>query len=89
MTSIIVEKGMSSFKLFYIIMKLVTTFMKKVKKADPKFVMLIGIIITLAVLLAKEKGHTCDCPVCKECEFEKKKVTFEESNDFLGVGPTA
>ena len=66
--------------------------MKILKKADPKIVMLVGIIITLAVLLVKEKNHKCDCPVCEECECDdKKKVTFAEKTELIDtsqpIGP--
>lgn len=74
--------------------KAMKSVMKMVKKADPKIVMLVGIIITLAVLLAKEKNHKCDCPVCKECECDvEKKVTFAEKTELIDtsqpMGPIA
>lgn len=79
----------SSFNFFSIILM---KFAKALKKIDPKILVLIGIVIVLAVLLANEKKHTCDCPVCKECECEKKKVTFAEKTDLISsqsVGPAA
>lgn len=75
-------------------MKFPKAMLKMVKKADPKIVMLVGIIIALAVLLAKEKNHTCDCPVCQKCECDvEKKVTFAEKTELIDtsqqIGPVA
>ena len=64
--------------------KVMKNVMKMLKKADPKLVMLIGIIITLVIFLVKEKNRKCDCPVCEECECDdKKKVTFVETTDLI------
>lgn len=61
-------------------------FMNVLKKADPKILMLLSIIVVLAVLLVKEKNHACDCPECQECECDvKKKVAFVESSDLIGT----
>ena len=74
--------------------KVMKNIVKMMKKADPKIVMLVGMIITLAVFLVKEKNHKCDCPVCKECECDgEKKVTFAEKTELIDtsqpIGPIA